>query len=91
MMLFASANRDAAAFDEPDEFCVDRPLAETMRRFSFSWGIHHCLGAHLARLTGRTALDVLVKRLPTLRLNGESTRVPSPFLWGRKSLPVAWD
>jgi cytochrome P450 len=90
MMLYASANRDAATFESPDEFRVDRPLNESMRHLSFSWGIHHCLGAHLARLTGRVALDALVARLPDLRLDGEATRVPSPFLWGRKTLPVAW-
>ena len=90
MVLYASANRDEATFDEPDAFRVDRPLGESMRHFSFSWGIHHCLGAHLARLTGRVALEVLTQRLPELRLDGAPTRIPSPFLWGRKTLPVAW-
>jgi len=90
MVLYASANRDTATFAEPDTFRVDRPLAESMRHFSFSWGIHHCLGAHLARLTGRVALEVLAQRLPDLRLDGDPTRIPSPFLWGRKTLPVAW-
>jgi len=91
MFLYASANRDDETFEAPDEFRVDRPLPESMRHFSFSWGIHHCLGAHLARLTGRVALGVLVAELPELRLDGAPTRVPAPFLWGRKSLPVAWD
>lgn len=90
MMLYASANRDDALFPRADEFVVDRPVLQAMRHLSFSWGVHHCLGAHLARLTGRVAVDTLVRRLPTLRLAGEPTRVPSPFLWGRKSLPVAW-
>jgi cytochrome P450 len=91
MVLYASANRDPARFpDRPDEFVVDRPLLETKRHYSFSWGIHHCLGAHLARLTGRVAVEELLDRLPGLRLDGEPTRVPSPFLWGRKTLPVAW-
>jgi len=90
MMLYASANRDEAVFPDPDTFRVDRPVLQAMHHLSFSWGIHHCLGAHLARLTGRVALESLVRRLPTLRLAGETTRVPSPFLWGRKTLPVAW-
>jgi cytochrome P450 len=91
MVLYASANRDPARFpDRPDEFVLDRPLLETKRHYSFSWGIHHCLGAHLARLTGRVAIEELLDRLPTLRLDGEPSRVPSPFLWGRKTLPVAW-
>jgi cytochrome P450 len=88
MMLYASANRDATAFDRPDEFVVDRPISESMHHLSFSWGVHHCLGAHLARLTGRVAVGTLVERVPALRLAGEPTRVPAPFLWGRKTLPV---
>lgn len=91
MVLYASANRDPSRFDRADEFVIDRPLLETRRHYSFSWGIHHCLGAHLARLTARVALEELLTRLPTLRLDGPTTRVASPFLWGRKHLPVAWD
>lgn len=91
MMLYASANRDPARFDRPDDFIVDRPLRELAKHYSFSWGVHHCLGAHLARLTARTMLAQLIERFPTLRVAGASTRVASPFLWGRKSLPVEWD
>jgi cytochrome P450 len=91
MVLYASANRDPARFpDRPDEFVLDRPLLETRKHYSFSWGIHHCLGAHLARLTARVALEELAAGLPTLALAGAPRRVSSPFLWGRKSLPVRW-
>jgi cytochrome P450 len=90
MMLYASANRDPERFDRPDEFVVDRPLLEARRHYSFSWGIHHCLGAPLARLTARVAIEELSSRLPEIRLAGTTTRVDSPFLWGRKTLPVAW-
>lgn len=90
MVLYASANRDPHRFDRPDEFVIDRPLLETRRHYSFSWGIHHCLGAPLARLTARVALEELTARLPGLHLDGPTTRVPSPFLWGRKTLPVRW-
>jgi cytochrome P450 len=90
MVLYASANRDPERFDHPDEFVIDRPMLELAKHYSFSWGIHHCLGAHLARLTARTVLRELVTRLPTLRLEAEPTRVASPFLWGRKTLPVSW-
>ena len=91
MVLYASANRDPERFERADEFVLDRPLLETRRHYSFSWGIHHCLGAPLARLTARIALEELTTRLPSLRLDGPTTRVPSPFLWGRKSLPVRWN
>lgn len=90
MVLYASANRDPARFDRADEFVLDRPLIDTRRHYSFSWGIHHCLGAPLARLTARVALEELTSRMPTLHLDGPTTRVPSPFLWGRKTLPVRW-
>jgi cytochrome P450 len=91
MVLYASANRDEARFpDRPDEFVVDRPLLETRKHYSFSWGIHHCLGAHLARQTARVALEELLARLTDLHLDGPPTRVASPFLWGRKALPVRW-
>lgn len=92
MILYASANRDEWRFpDRPDEFVVDRPLLEARKHYSFSWGIHHCLGAHLARLTARVAIEELVAGLPGLQLDGPPVRVASPFLWGRKALPVRWD
>lgn len=91
MVLYASANRDPQRFDRPDVFDIDRPLIETRRHYSFSWGIHHCLGAPLARLTAKVALEELSSRLGDLRLDGPTSRVPSPFLWGRKTLPVRWE
>jgi len=88
MMLYASANRDPERFENPDEFRLDRPLLEAKQHLSFSWGIHHCLGAHLARLTARVGIEVLVDRFPNMTMSGSTKRVLSPFLWGRKSLPV---
>ena len=76
--------------DRPDEFVLDRPLLATRRHYSFSWGIHHCLGAHLARLTAKVAIEELLEGLPSLRLDGETERVGSPFLWGRHAVPIAW-
>ncbi len=90
MVLYASANRDDATFDRPDEFLVDRPLLESKRHLSFGWGTHFCLGAHLARLTGRIALRVLIESFPDLRLDGPTERIGAPFLWGRSRLHVAW-
>jgi cytochrome P450 len=91
MVLYASANRDEAFFDRADEFLVDRPLLEAKKHLSFGWGSHFCLGAHLARLTGRIGLQVLVETFPNLRLAGPTERVGAPFLWGRSKLHVAWD
>ena len=49
MALFASANRDPSFVEDPDEFRLDRDPARAKRHYSFGWGIHHCLGTHLAR------------------------------------------
>ena len=88
MLLFASANRDETMFADPDSFDLDREPGETAQHLSFGWGIHHCLGSRLARLTGRVALEELAARFPDVRLDGPTERVPSPFLWGRKRLPI---
>jgi cytochrome P450 len=91
MYLVGPPNRDPDMFDAPDEFRIDRPILEARRHFSFGWGPHFCLGAQVARVAGRVALSTLVERLPGLRLDGPTERLPQPFLWGRYRLPVAWD
>ena len=92
MLLYASANRDDAVWDEPDRFRLDRNLVELRRtHLSFGAGAHYCLGAPLARLEGRVALGLLLERLPGLRLAGEPEPVPPFFLQGCGRLPVAWD
>jgi cytochrome P450 len=57
---------------------------------SFGHGIHHCLGAPLARLEGRIAIGTLLRRLPDMRLAGEVTRRSTGILNGVTSLPVAY-
>lgn len=94
MILYASANRDSTQFDRADDFVIDRSLVEAKRHFSFGWGAHFCLGAHLARLTGRVALEALIERLPDLELADpgrvDDDRIGAPFLWGRSRLDVCW-
>jgi len=90
-MNYAAANRDAAVFDDPDTFRLDRDLAVLRRRqLAFGSGVHLCLGAALARSEATIALRVLVERLPGLRLAGPTERIAPWFLWGRHRLPVAW-
>ncbi|BAN00924.1 cytochrome P450 [Ilumatobacter coccineus] len=91
MLLYASANHDDAEFDEPDVFSLDRPPQEARRHVGFGAGPHFCLGAPLARLEAREALRAIVSGLPGLRFDGEHERVAPFYLWGRRSLPVAWD
>jgi cytochrome P450 len=90
MVCYASANRDEAVWDHPDEFRLDRPLEEARHHLSFGFGHHFCPGASLARLEARITLRLLLERFPDLRLDGESTRIVPFNLWGRASLPLAW-
>lgn len=91
MLLFGSANRDPRQWDDPDEFRLDRPMKFLRRHLAFGGGAHFCLGAPLARAEGNRALEILRTRLPHLRLDGESERIPQTHLWGKQTLPVRWD
>jgi cytochrome P450 len=85
----AAANRDPAAFDDPDRFDVGRRPEPIM---TFGIGAHFCLGAHLARAELVTALGVLLARLPKLRLvDPERTRVAGTVLRGPNQLRVRFD
>jgi cytochrome P450 len=89
MAMYASANRDPAVWEHAAEFRLDRDLVQLRQRhYGFGAGIHICLGAALARLEGRVALRTIVDRFPSLKLDGETTRIDPFFLWGRRSLPV---
>jgi cytochrome P450 len=63
-VLFAAANHDASRFPSPRDFDLDRPKPEHL---GFGRWTHFCLGAPLARLEARVALDVLLNRHPGLR------------------------
>lgn len=90
MLCFASANRDAAEFDDPEHFRLDRGREVAKHHLSFGFGAHFCPGAALARLEARVTLGLLVERLPDLRLDGTPERIVAFNLWGRRTLPVAW-
>jgi len=87
-----SANRDPERFKNPDEFRIDRPAA---RHLSFGLGPHFCVGAPLARLQARIAVETLVRRLPNLRLDPEVEATPDvrPDITNRglRSLHLAFD
>src|SRR3984957_9022596 len=86
IVAIGGANRDPAVFDEPGRLMTDRPNAA--RHLSFSLGIHHCLGAALARLEGRIAVEELTSRYPALTLAGTPVRRPLLVLRGFESVPV---
>ena len=86
VVLVGSANRDPDAFEDPDRLDVGRGEAAHL---SFGRGIHHCLGAPLARLEGRIVLEMLLERFPRIGLRDESPRFrKSIVLRGLRSLPV---
>jgi cytochrome P450 len=89
-LLYAAGNRDANEFPQPEAFELTRPNANS--HLAFGGGEHFCLGAALARLEGRIALQVLGARLPNLRLEpGQSfTHVPHFFMRGYEHVYVRW-
>ena len=84
--IMASANRDERRFPEPDRFDVRRGPAGIM---TFAFGLHFCLGAALARLQGRVALEEVLKRFPewTVDASGAVLR-PTSTTRGYDRLPV---
>jgi cytochrome P450 len=71
-VVIASANRDPDVFDDPDELDIGR--ADVGAHLAFGYGAHFCLGASLARLEGRIALETLARRFPSLELAAEPAR-----------------
>jgi cytochrome P450 len=86
IVAIGGANRDPEAFDEPDVLRIDRPDAS--RHLAFSLGMHHCIGAVLARLEGRIAVEELTRRYPALGLAGTPIRRPLLTIRGFESVPV---
>jgi cytochrome P450 len=86
LLLFGSANRDERRWDEPDAFDVDRNPAGHL---AFGHGIHHCLGAPLARLEARVALEVLLPKIGEYTVDlTNAERVHSGNVRGFAKLPI---
>lgn len=86
VVFYTAANRDEAAFVEPDRFDVGRTPNDHV---AFGGGgAHFCLGAHLARLETRALFDEVLTRLPDLAPDGPVVWLPSNFINGPKSMPV---
>jgi len=80
-----SANRDETVFDNPFQFDVGR---DPNPHVGFGWGVHFCLGAGLARLEMKVALEALIDRYKGFDAAGPSQWTPNNRLFGLKSLPV---
>jgi cytochrome P450 len=88
--LVGAANRDPTMFERPDVLDVTR---KDLKPLSFGGGIHFCLGAQLARIEATVVFDMLVRRLPGLRLTEpvQPKWRPSFTLRGLTELPLEWD
>lgn len=84
-----SANRDPAVFGDPDRFDITRwPNPHV----AFGSGVHHCLGATLARVEGQETFKALAERFPRMELQSEALEYqPSITFRSLKSLPVTWN
>src|SRR5262249_50131810 len=83
---FVSGNRDEEVFEDPDAFDIGRTPNKHM---AFGpGGIHHCMGAHLARLEIKIAFEELFKRVDSFELTAEPERLRSNFFNGIKRMPV---
>ena len=86
-LLIGAANRDPNVFDDPNELDVGR---RPNPHLAFSSGIHHCLGAALARLEAAVAIPAILQTLPDLRLAGRPRWRDTFVLRGLTALPVSW-
>ena len=86
VLLNGSANRDERQFEDPDRFDIHRKV---QRHLSFGYGIHFCLGAHLARLEGRIALEEVLKRFPEWEIDtARAVQARTSTVRGWEKLPV---
>ncbi|HEU0170571.1 MAG TPA: cytochrome P450 [Acidimicrobiales bacterium] len=83
-----AANRDPARWDDADAVHVDRP--DAAHHVQFGSGIHHCLGAHLARLQAEVALGALLFRLDDVALAGEPRWSERMVIRGLQYLPITY-
>jgi cytochrome P450 len=88
LLLWGAANRDAAEHHQPDEVCLDRRVAR--HHVAFGRGIHHCVGAPLARIEARVVLSTLLQHTRSITLDPEraSRWVPSLMVRRHEYLPV---
>ncbi|MBN3779014.1 cytochrome P450 [Burkholderia sp. Ac-20345] len=93
-VLLTSANRDETQFDHPEALDLERPGG---RHLAFGVGVHYCLGAPLARMEAKIAIDTLLRRLPNLRIAEplESLErvvaLGATQFRGLRHIPLAWD
>jgi cytochrome P450 len=86
LLLVGSANRDERRYPDPDRFDIRRDLSQHL---TFGYGLHYCLGAALARLEGRVALDEILNRFPDWEIDYDNAAMaPTSTVRGWQSMPV---
>ncbi|MBV9791615.1 MAG: cytochrome P450 [Chloroflexi bacterium] len=90
-VAYGSGSHDEERFEEPERFDIRR--ANAREHLAFARGIHVCIGAALARMELRIALERLLTRLPNLRLDPDAAPQRLEHFWtrGYKTLPAIWD
>lgn len=90
MPMLGAANRQEDRYEDPDTFDIFRPAKSNL---GWGHGVHVCLGMHLARLEMRTAINLLLDRLPNLRLDpdADDPHVRGQVFRSPTSVPVLFD
>lgn len=88
LLLIGAANRDERVFPDPDRYAIGR---DTSQHLAFGKGTHFCLGASLARLETRIALEAIQQRLPDFEIDPSGLlRVHSPNVRGFANMPITF-
>ena len=86
LLLMASANRDPRRFEDPAAYDIFR---SDLQHLTFGYGLHYCLGANLARLEGRVALDELLNRFPEWDVDYDNIELaPTSTVRGWQRMPL---
>jgi len=86
LLQLASANRDPRRYTDPDRFDIHR---DDIQHLTFGFGVHYCLGANLARLEGRVALEEFLQRFTEWDVDHEGAQLaPTSTVRGWERLPI---
>ena len=86
VMWYVSGNRDESVFENPDQLIIDRP--QVRKHLSFGYGIHRCMGSHLAELQLRILWEEIMQRFDRVEVVAEPVRIASSFVKGYSELQV---